>query len=108
MYNLVYRFCKRHRIKSSSEVPSVPKDLLIMSELVLPQFIFCLIQYLREGYSEPGMVNITRGGEWGWSKGEELRHKRKISIPSATEVVHFIRGSPDHFVFKVSAFSNLL
>uniref|UniRef100_A0A8C6V8X7 E3 ubiquitin-protein ligase n=1 Tax=Naja naja TaxID=35670 RepID=A0A8C6V8X7_NAJNA len=46
-------FCKRHRIKSSSEVPSVPKDLLIMSELVLPQFIFCLIQYLREGYSEP-------------------------------------------------------
>uniref|UniRef100_A0A8D0C5S4 E3 ubiquitin-protein ligase n=1 Tax=Salvator merianae TaxID=96440 RepID=A0A8D0C5S4_SALMN len=49
-------FCKRHRIKSSSEVPSVPKDLLIMSELVLPQFIFSLIQYLREGYSEPGMV----------------------------------------------------
>uniref|UniRef100_A0A2D4H1P1 E3 ubiquitin-protein ligase n=2 Tax=Micrurus corallinus TaxID=54390 RepID=A0A2D4H1P1_MICCO len=46
-------FCKRHRIKSSSEVPSVPKDLLIMSELVLPQFIFCLIQYLREGYNEP-------------------------------------------------------
>uniref|UniRef100_A0A670HWY6 E3 ubiquitin-protein ligase n=1 Tax=Podarcis muralis TaxID=64176 RepID=A0A670HWY6_PODMU len=46
-------FCKRHRIKSSSEVPSVPKDLLIMSELVLPQFIFCLIQYLREGYDEP-------------------------------------------------------
>ncbi|XP_044273896.1 E3 ubiquitin-protein ligase UBR3 isoform X1 [Varanus komodoensis] len=46
-------FCKRHRIKSSSEVPSVPKDLLIMSELVLPQFFFSLIQYLREGYSEP-------------------------------------------------------
>ncbi|KAJ7345658.1 hypothetical protein JRQ81_001608, partial [Phrynocephalus forsythii] len=46
-------FCKRHRIKSSSEVPSVPKDLLIMSELVLPQFIFYLIQYLREGYNEP-------------------------------------------------------
>ncbi|KAF7248151.1 E3 ubiquitin-protein ligase ubr3 [Varanus komodoensis] len=48
-----FRFCKRHRIKSSSEVPSVPKDLLIMSELVLPQFFFSLIQYLREGYSEP-------------------------------------------------------
>uniref|UniRef100_A0A803T6Q2 E3 ubiquitin-protein ligase n=1 Tax=Anolis carolinensis TaxID=28377 RepID=A0A803T6Q2_ANOCA len=46
-------FCKRHRIKSSSEVPSVPKDLLIMSELVLPQFIFYLIQYLRDGYNEP-------------------------------------------------------
>uniref|UniRef100_A0A8D2Q989 E3 ubiquitin-protein ligase n=1 Tax=Varanus komodoensis TaxID=61221 RepID=A0A8D2Q989_VARKO len=47
-------FCARvHRIKSSSEVPSVPKDLLIMSELVLPQFFFSLIQYLREGYSEP-------------------------------------------------------
>jgi len=26
-----------------------------MSELVLPQFIFSLIQHLREGYNEPGM-----------------------------------------------------
>ncbi|XP_073161887.1 E3 ubiquitin-protein ligase UBR3 isoform X6 [Lepidochelys kempii] len=46
-------FCQRHRMKSSSNVPCVPKDLLMMSELVLPQFIFSLIQYLREGYNEP-------------------------------------------------------
>uniref|UniRef100_A0A8C4YB00 E3 ubiquitin-protein ligase n=1 Tax=Gopherus evgoodei TaxID=1825980 RepID=A0A8C4YB00_9SAUR len=48
-------FCKRHRMKSSSNVPCVPKDLLMMSELVLPQFIFSLIQYLREGYNEPAL-----------------------------------------------------
>ncbi|XP_023574974.1 E3 ubiquitin-protein ligase UBR3-like [Octodon degus] len=48
-------FCKRHQIKSSSNIPCVPKDLLMMSEFVLPRFIFCLIQYLREGYNEPGM-----------------------------------------------------
>lgn len=52
------RFCKRHRIKSNSNVPCVPKDLLMMSELVLPQFIFSLIQHLREGYNEPGMFKI--------------------------------------------------
>ncbi|XP_077128859.1 E3 ubiquitin-protein ligase UBR3 isoform X1 [Ranitomeya variabilis] len=46
-------FCKRHRVKSSSCVPSVPHDLLMMSELVIPRFIFYLIQYLRDGYSEP-------------------------------------------------------
>nr|XP_033800346.1 E3 ubiquitin-protein ligase UBR3 isoform X5 [Geotrypetes seraphini] len=46
-------FCKRHRVKSSSTIPSVPKELLMMSELVLPRFIFSLIQYLREGYNEP-------------------------------------------------------
>ncbi|PKU49420.1 e3 ubiquitin-protein ligase ubr3 [Limosa lapponica baueri] len=49
------RFCKRHRIKSNSNVPCVPKDLLMMSELVLPQFIFSLIQHLREGYNEPAL-----------------------------------------------------
>uniref|UniRef100_A0A8C0RGQ4 E3 ubiquitin-protein ligase n=1 Tax=Canis lupus familiaris TaxID=9615 RepID=A0A8C0RGQ4_CANLF len=48
-------FCKRHQIKSSSNIPCVPKDLLMMSEFVLPRFIFCLIQYLREGYNEPGL-----------------------------------------------------
>ncbi|EMP38682.1 E3 ubiquitin-protein ligase UBR3 [Chelonia mydas] len=48
-------FCQRHRMKSSSNVPCVPKDLLMMSELVLPQFIFSLIQYLREGYNEPAL-----------------------------------------------------
>ncbi|XP_053554395.1 LOW QUALITY PROTEIN: E3 ubiquitin-protein ligase UBR3 [Bombina bombina] len=47
-------FCKRHSVKSSSCVPSVPEDLLLMSELVIPRFIFYLIQYLRDGYSEPG------------------------------------------------------
>lgn len=30
----------------------------MMSEFVLPRFIFCLIQYLREGYNEPGMFNL--------------------------------------------------
>lgn len=54
-FSFSYRFCKRHQIKSSSNVPCVPKDLLMMSEFVLPRFIFCLIQYLREGYNEPGM-----------------------------------------------------
>ncbi|XP_045874891.1 E3 ubiquitin-protein ligase UBR3 isoform X2 [Meles meles] len=49
-------FCKRHQIKSSSNIPCVPKDLLMMSEFVLPRFIFCLIQYLREGYNEPADV----------------------------------------------------
>uniref|UniRef100_A0A6I8NTV7 E3 ubiquitin-protein ligase n=1 Tax=Ornithorhynchus anatinus TaxID=9258 RepID=A0A6I8NTV7_ORNAN len=48
-------FCKRHQIKSSSNIPCVPKDLLMMSEFVLPQFIFCLIQYLRDGYNEPAV-----------------------------------------------------
>ncbi|KAF4796839.1 hypothetical protein TURU_079631 [Turdus rufiventris] len=48
-------FCKRHRIKSNSNVPNVPKHLLMMSELVLPQFIFSLIQHLREGYNEPAL-----------------------------------------------------
>ncbi|XP_077304089.1 E3 ubiquitin-protein ligase UBR3 isoform X2 [Lithobates pipiens] len=46
-------FCKRHRVKSSSCVPAVPQDLLVMTELVIPRFIFYLIQYLRDGYSEP-------------------------------------------------------
>lgn len=30
----------------------------MMSELVLPQFIFSLIQHLREGYNEPGMCQV--------------------------------------------------
>ncbi|XP_075036776.1 E3 ubiquitin-protein ligase UBR3 isoform X3 [Mixophyes fleayi] len=46
-------FCKRHRVKSSSCAPSVPQDLLVMSELVIPRFILYLIQYLRDGYNEP-------------------------------------------------------
>ncbi|XP_068101659.1 E3 ubiquitin-protein ligase UBR3 isoform X3 [Hyperolius riggenbachi] len=46
-------FCKRHRVKTSSCVPAVPQDLLAMSELVIPRFIFYLIQHLRDGYSEP-------------------------------------------------------
>lgn len=58
IFLICYRFCKRHRIKSNSNVPCVPKDLLMMSELVLPQFIFSLIQHLREGYNEPGMFWI--------------------------------------------------
>ncbi|XP_066544648.1 E3 ubiquitin-protein ligase ubr3 isoform X2 [Amia ocellicauda] len=46
-------FCRRHRSKTGANVPSVPRDLLLMSELVLPRFIICIVQYLREGYSEP-------------------------------------------------------
>ncbi|XP_069472278.1 E3 ubiquitin-protein ligase UBR3 isoform X2 [Ambystoma mexicanum] len=53
-------FCKRHRVKSSSSVPCVPKDLLMMSEFILPRFIFCLIQHLREGYNEPADAPIER------------------------------------------------
>ncbi|KAK2532542.1 Ubr3 [Columba livia] len=55
---MYFWFCKRHRIKSNSNVPCVPKDLLMMSELVLPQFIFSLIQHLREGYNEPVIVTL--------------------------------------------------
>ncbi|KAM9304950.1 E3 ubiquitin-protein ligase UBR3 [Gastrophryne carolinensis] len=51
-------FCKRHRVKSSSCVPTVPQDLLAMSELVIPRFIFYLIQYLRDGYSEQGRFDF--------------------------------------------------
>lgn len=48
------RFCSRHRLKTGENVPSVPRDLLLMSEMVLPRFIITIIQYLRDGYTEPG------------------------------------------------------
>lgn len=48
------RFCRRHRLRTGENVPSVPRDLLLMSEMVLPRFIICIIQYLRDGYTEPG------------------------------------------------------
>ncbi len=40
-------------------MPSVPRDLLLMSELVLPRFIITIIQYLRDGYTEPGEDPIS-------------------------------------------------
>uniref|UniRef100_A0A8C7L0I6 E3 ubiquitin-protein ligase n=1 Tax=Oncorhynchus kisutch TaxID=8019 RepID=A0A8C7L0I6_ONCKI len=46
-------FCRRHRLRTGENVPSVPRDLLLMSEMVLPRFIICIIQYLRDGYTEP-------------------------------------------------------
>uniref|UniRef100_A0A8C5FPK1 E3 ubiquitin-protein ligase n=1 Tax=Gadus morhua TaxID=8049 RepID=A0A8C5FPK1_GADMO len=46
-------FCRRHRLKTGENVPSVPRELLLMSEMVLPRFIISVIQYLREGYTEP-------------------------------------------------------
>ncbi|XP_036400792.1 E3 ubiquitin-protein ligase ubr3 [Megalops cyprinoides] len=46
-------FCRRHRLKTGENIPSVPRDLLLMSEMVLPRFIVCIIQYLRDGYTEP-------------------------------------------------------
>lgn len=48
------RFCRRHRLRTGENVPSIPRDLLLMSEMVLPRFIMCIIQYLRDGYTEPG------------------------------------------------------
>ncbi|XP_063069644.1 E3 ubiquitin-protein ligase ubr3 isoform X2 [Engraulis encrasicolus] len=45
-------FCRRHRLKTGENVPTVPKDLLLMSEMVLPRFIVSIIQYLRDGYVE--------------------------------------------------------
>lgn len=48
------RFCRRHRLRTGENVPSIPRDLLLMSEMVLPRFIMCIIQYLRDGYIEPG------------------------------------------------------
>ncbi|XP_035263967.1 E3 ubiquitin-protein ligase ubr3 isoform X5 [Anguilla anguilla] len=46
-------FCRRHQLKTGENVPSIPQDLLLMSEFVLPRFIICIIQYLRDGYTEP-------------------------------------------------------
>uniref|UniRef100_A0AAQ5YHU1 E3 ubiquitin-protein ligase n=1 Tax=Amphiprion ocellaris TaxID=80972 RepID=A0AAQ5YHU1_AMPOC len=46
-------FCRRHRLRTGENVPSIPRDLLLMSEMVLPRFILCIIQYLRDGYTEP-------------------------------------------------------
>ncbi|KAG2459574.1 UBR3 ligase, partial [Polypterus senegalus] len=46
-------FCKRHRSKTGANVPLVPKELLTMSEMILPRFIISIIQYLRDGYMEP-------------------------------------------------------
>ncbi|XP_073710937.1 E3 ubiquitin-protein ligase ubr3 isoform X2 [Misgurnus anguillicaudatus] len=46
-------FCSRHRLKTGENVPLVPRDLLLMSEMVLPRFIITIIQYLRDGYVEP-------------------------------------------------------
>uniref|UniRef100_A0A9J8BBQ9 E3 ubiquitin-protein ligase n=1 Tax=Cyprinus carpio carpio TaxID=630221 RepID=A0A9J8BBQ9_CYPCA len=46
-------FCSRHRLKTGENVPLVPRDLLLMSEMVLPRFIITIIQYLRDGYTEP-------------------------------------------------------
>ncbi len=53
------RFCCRHRLKTGENVPSVPRDLLLMSEMVLPRFIITIIQYLRDGYTEPGEDPIS-------------------------------------------------
>uniref|UniRef100_A0A8D3EF73 E3 ubiquitin-protein ligase n=1 Tax=Scophthalmus maximus TaxID=52904 RepID=A0A8D3EF73_SCOMX len=52
-------FCRRHRLRTGENVPSIPRDLLLMSEMVLPRFILCIIQYLRDGYVEQG-VNTER------------------------------------------------
>ncbi|XP_061091060.1 E3 ubiquitin-protein ligase ubr3 isoform X3 [Conger conger] len=46
-------FCRQHQLKTGENVPSIPQDLLLMSEFVLPRFIICIIQYLRDGYTEP-------------------------------------------------------
>ncbi|XP_051885288.1 LOW QUALITY PROTEIN: E3 ubiquitin-protein ligase ubr3 [Pristis pectinata] len=45
-------FCKRHRSTSSSSIPSVPNELMMMSEHILPRVILRLVQHLRDGYSE--------------------------------------------------------
>ncbi|XP_055005615.1 E3 ubiquitin-protein ligase ubr3 isoform X1 [Boleophthalmus pectinirostris] len=45
-------FCFRHRLRTGENVPTIPRDLLLMSEMVLPRFILCIIQYLRDGYTE--------------------------------------------------------
>uniref|UniRef100_A0A8C6Q7G2 E3 ubiquitin-protein ligase n=1 Tax=Nothobranchius furzeri TaxID=105023 RepID=A0A8C6Q7G2_NOTFU len=47
-------FCQRHRLQTGENVPSIPRDLLLMSEMVLPRFILSTIQYLRDGYIESG------------------------------------------------------
>uniref|UniRef100_UPI00398E92C3 E3 ubiquitin-protein ligase ubr3 isoform X6 n=1 Tax=Pristiophorus japonicus TaxID=55135 RepID=UPI00398E92C3 len=46
-------FCKRHRSTASLNIPSVPNELMMMSEHILPRVILRLVQHLRDGYSEP-------------------------------------------------------
>ncbi|KAJ3592561.1 hypothetical protein NHX12_007688 [Muraenolepis orangiensis] len=53
-------FCRRHRLKTGEDVPCVPQDLLLMSELVLPRFIISVVQYLREGYTEPDSGDLQK------------------------------------------------
>lgn len=63
------RFCRRHRLRTGENVPSIPRDLLLMSEMVLPRFIMCIIQYLRDGYVEPGediLQNSPISGSQVW------------------------------------------
>ncbi|XP_068602543.1 E3 ubiquitin-protein ligase ubr3 [Brachionichthys hirsutus] len=50
-------FCRRHRLRTGENIPSIPRDLLLMSEMVLPRFILWILQYLREGYVEPDTSN---------------------------------------------------
>uniref|UniRef100_A0AAX7VBA1 E3 ubiquitin-protein ligase n=1 Tax=Astatotilapia calliptera TaxID=8154 RepID=A0AAX7VBA1_ASTCA len=52
-------FCRRHRLRTGENIPLIPRDLLLMSEMVLPRFILCIIQYLRDGYVEPGENNTS-------------------------------------------------
>uniref|UniRef100_A0A7N6AX52 E3 ubiquitin-protein ligase n=1 Tax=Anabas testudineus TaxID=64144 RepID=A0A7N6AX52_ANATE len=53
-------FCRRHRLRTGENIPSIPRDLLLMSEMVLPRFILCIIQYLRDGYVEPGKNTLIK------------------------------------------------
>uniref|UniRef100_A0A8C2J978 E3 ubiquitin-protein ligase n=1 Tax=Cyprinus carpio TaxID=7962 RepID=A0A8C2J978_CYPCA len=65
-------FCSRHRLKTGENVPSVPRDLLLMSEMVLPRFIITIIQYLRDGYTEPDLQKVLQQLDLHISFLEEL------------------------------------
>uniref|UniRef100_A0A8C6Q550 E3 ubiquitin-protein ligase n=1 Tax=Nothobranchius furzeri TaxID=105023 RepID=A0A8C6Q550_NOTFU len=53
-------FCQRHRLQTGENVPSIPRDLLLMSEMVLPRFILSTIQYLRDGYIESAERDLQK------------------------------------------------
>uniref|UniRef100_A0A8C3AVX8 E3 ubiquitin-protein ligase n=1 Tax=Cyclopterus lumpus TaxID=8103 RepID=A0A8C3AVX8_CYCLU len=65
-------FCRRHRLRTGENVPSIPRDLLLMSEMVLPHFILCIIQYLRDGYIERDLQKVLQQLEPQISFLEEL------------------------------------
>lgn len=84
VFLILGRFCRRHRLRTGENVPSVPRDLLLMSEMVLPRFIISIIQYLRDGYTESGEAHQSNSCT---CKTNLCLKKKKLSI-NVCEVNH--------------------